>query len=186
MYAARRDAVGSGQLLGVWSMIVPLTPLTFYRRAEELFGAKIGVVDGEERFSYADFARRVERLAGALRGLGVVRGDVVSFLDYNSHHLLEGYYAVPQLGAILNPLNIRLFPAELAYILEHAEAKVLCFHRELLPVVEALRPQLRREPRLVVLEGDPAALPFAALEYEALLEQATPFQLDPDTVDEDA
>src|SRR5207253_1853597 len=78
------------------AMFVPLTPLAFYRRAEELFGRKVGVVDGEARFTYADFAGRVDRLSGALRGLGVGSSDVVSFLTFNSHQLLEGYYAVPQ------------------------------------------------------------------------------------------
>ena len=66
-------------------MITALTPLAFYRRAEELFGSKIGVVDGEVRLTYAQFAERVDRLSGALDGLGVGPGDVVSFLTYNTH-----------------------------------------------------------------------------------------------------
>src|SRR5215210_8032957 len=123
-------------------MIVPLTPLAHYRRAEELFGRKVGVVDGERRFTYAEFGARVDRLAGALRGLGVGKSDVVSFLTFNTHQLLEAYFAVPQLGAILNPLNIRLFPDEIANILNHAESRVICFHRELLPLVEPLRGKL--------------------------------------------
>ncbi len=167
-------------------MFVPLTPLVFYRRAEDLFGSKVGVVDGAKRFSYADFAQRVDRLSGALRTLGVGPGDVVSFLSFNTHQLLEGYFAVPQLGAILNPLNIRLFPTELAYILNHAQAKVLCFHRELLPLVEAMRPHLQGERRFVVLEGDPAELPFEAVEYETLLEGAQPYRADLMAVDENA
>src|SRR5215212_3844852 len=150
-------------------MIVPLTPLEFYRRAEALFGRKVGVVDGEKRFTYAEFAGRVDRLAGALKGLGVGPGDVVSFLTYNTHQLLEGYYAVPQLGAILSPLNIRLFPDEIRYILNHSEAKVICFHAELLPIVQAIRPGLEGERRFVVMEGDPAALDFEAIDYETLL-----------------
>jgi fatty-acyl-CoA synthase len=146
-------------------MFVPLTPLAFYRRAEELFGNKIGVVDGDERFTYAEFAARVDRLSGALRGLEVGRGDVVSFLTYNTHQLLEGYYAVPQLGAILNPLNIRLFPDEIATILNHSESRVVCFHRELLPIVEETGDKLRRRPAMVVIEGTSAQLGFPALEY---------------------
>src|SRR6476661_9954498 len=153
-------------------MFVPLTPLTFYRRAEAVFGRKVGVVDGERRFTYAEFAARVDRLAGGLRGLGVGPGDVVSLLTYNTHQLLEAYYGVPQAGAILNPLNIRLFPDEIAYILNHAESKVICFHRELLPIVEAIRGKLRGERHLVVMEGSAAELDFPALEYEALLERA--------------
>src|SRR6266511_1763025 len=111
-------------------MFVPLTPLAFYRRAEDLFGQKVGVVDGDERLTYADFAARVDRLSGALRGLGVRPGQVVTFLTFNTHQLLEGYFAIPQIGAILNPINIRLFPDEIAYILNHAESQVICFHSE--------------------------------------------------------
>src|SRR5258706_12862057 len=150
-------------------MITALTPLTFYRRAEELFGRKIGVVDGEVRLTYAEFGERVDRLSGALRALGVGPGDVVSYLTYNSHQLLEGYYGVPQLGAICNPLNIRLFPDEIAFILRHAAAKVLCVHQELLPIVRAIEAKLPAELRLVVLEGQAADLARPALEYEALL-----------------
>ena len=166
-------------------MIVPLTPLTYYRRADTLFGRKLGVVDGEARFTYGEFAARVDRLAGALRELGVGPSEVVSFLTFNSHQLLEGYYAVPQLGAIVNPLNIRLFPSELAAILNHARSRVLCLHRELLPLVEALRPELRAEPRFVLLEGAGQPGPdFPTLDYEALLEAARPYRADLDAIDE--
>jgi fatty-acyl-CoA synthase len=165
-------------------MFAPLTPLAFYRRAEDLFGSKVGIVDGERRLTYAEFGRRVDRLAGGLRGLGVGSGDVVSLLTFNTHQLLEAYYAVPQLGAIVNPLNIRLFPTEIALILNHAESKVICFHRELLPLVEALRPQLQGDRQLVVIEGNAAELPFAALDYELLLEQAEPHRADLLEVDE--
>src|SRR5438067_6352176 len=157
-------------------MFVPLTPLAFYRRAEELFGRKVGVVDGEQRLTYADFAARVDRLSGALRGLGVGPGDVVSFLTFNTHQLLEGYYGVPQVGAILSPLNIRLFPDEIAYILNHAESKVICFHRELLPIVEAIRGKLHGERHWVVIENEAAELDFPAFEYEILLDQPEPLR----------
>jgi acyl-CoA synthetase (AMP-forming)/AMP-acid ligase II len=167
-------------------MIVPLTPLDFYRRAEDLFGTKVGVVDGDRRFTYGEFARRADHLAGALRGLGVGPGDVVAFLTYNTHQLLEAYYAVPQLGAILSPLNIRLFPDELAYILNHSQAKVLCFHRELLPLVQAFRPKLEGDRRYVLLEGDPSDADFEAIEYEALLSGAEPYRADLTRIDENA
>ena len=165
-------------------MYVPLTPLAFYRRAEDLFGQKFGVVDGEQRFTYAEFAARVDRLSGALRGLGVGPGDVVSFLTFNAYQLLEGYYGVPQAGAILSPLNIRLFPDEIGYILNHAESKVICFHRELLPMVEAIRRKLRGERHWVVIEGSASELDFPAFEYETLLDQAEPFRADLTQIDE--
>ncbi|MFQ5879850.1 MAG: AMP-binding protein, partial [Dehalococcoidia bacterium] len=123
-------------------MFVPLTPLQFYRRAAGLFGAKVGVVDGDRRFTYREFGQRVERLAGALRRLGLAAGDRVSFMTYNTHHLLEAYYGVPSASGVLNPINIRLAPQEIAYIVGHAASRVLFFHSEFAPLVQQLRPQL--------------------------------------------
>ena len=65
------------------------------------------------------------RLANALHDLGVEPGDRVSLITYNTHHLLEAYYGVLEAGAVLNPVNIRLTPHEIAYILEHAGSKVV-------------------------------------------------------------
>ena len=70
-------------------------------------------------------------------------------------------------GAVLNPINIRLTPHEIAYILDHAGSKVVFFHRDFTPLVEAIVPQLTTRPRFVVLEGEPGGI--ASDEYEALL-----------------
>ena len=94
------------------------------------FGDKIGVIDGESQFTYREFATRTHRLANALVELGVAPGDRVSFITFNTHHLLEAYYGVIEAGAVLNPINIRLAPHEIAYILEHAASKVVFFHRD--------------------------------------------------------
>jgi len=165
-------------------MRVPLTPLEFRRRAETLFGGKVGVVDGEKRFTYAEFGERSRRLAAAIRALGVRPGGAVSFLTYNTHHLLEGYYGVLQAGAVLNPINIRLHPTDIAYVLNHAESRVLFFHRDFAPMVEAMRGGLETVKHFVVLEpeGPP---PSAAAEYEALLAAAAPLRTDPE-VDENS
>ncbi len=159
-------------------MYVPVSPLEFRTRAERLFGGKIGVVDGEKRFTYAQFGERSRRLAAALRRLGVGPGEVVSFITYNTHHLLEAYYGVLQAGAVLNPINIRLNPQEIGYILNHAEARVLCFHKDFVPMVHAMRDDLRTVKHFVVLEPD-LGLPFSAHEYESLLRQASPLADDP-------
>ena len=74
-------------------MFVPLTPLEFRARAERLFGSKVGVIDGQERFTYAEVGDRSRRLAGALVSLGLKPGDVVSFLTHSTHHVLEAYSA---------------------------------------------------------------------------------------------
>ena len=166
-------------------MNVPLTPLEFRQRAATLFGSKIGVVDGQKRFTYGEYDQRINRFANALTNLGVGQGDVVSFITYNSHQLLEAYYAVPQIEGVLNPVNIRLTHHEIEYILNHAEARVLCFHQDFLPMVETMRDKLPRVDHYIILE--PVDKPNWTFEYEALLEEASPdAEIDLDAVDEDA
>jgi fatty-acyl-CoA synthase len=166
-------------------MIVPLTPLEFRQRAAALYGAKVGIVDGERRFTYADYDRRINRFANALAQLGLRPRQVVSFISYNCHQLLEAYYAVPQIDAILNPINIRLAPYEIEYILNHAESRVLCFHKDFLPLVEAMRPKLGTIEHYIILEADEP--PAWAHDFEHLLALASPeAQVDLDAVDENA
>jgi fatty-acyl-CoA synthase len=163
-------------------MNVPLTPLEFRRRAEALFGRKVGVVDGDRRFTYAEFGDRSRRLAAAIQTLGIRPGEVVSFLTYNTHHLLEAYYGVLQAGAVLNPLNIRLHPNDIRYVLNHAESRALFFHRDFTGMVQSLRDGLETVRKFVVLEPE-GAPPAGAAEYETLLQGAAPLAADPD-VDE--
>jgi len=164
-------------------VFVPLSVLEFRDRAATYFGDKIGVIDGEQQFTYRAYAERTHRLANALNGLGIGAGDRVSFITYNTHHLLEAYYGVLEAGAVLNPINIRLTPHEIAYILDHAGAKLVAFHRDFLPVVEAIVPQLTTRPRFVILEGEPGGV--ASDEYEALLSGGSPEPRHPQ-VDENA
>jgi fatty-acyl-CoA synthase len=164
-------------------VFVPLSVLEFRDRAETFFHAKTGVVDGELRFTYGAFGERTHRLANALRELGVRSGDRVSFISYNTHQLLEAYYGVLEAGAILNPINIRLGPNEIAYILDHAGSKVVFFHNDFRPLVEAIAPKLANRPRFVVLEGEPDGI--ASDEYEALLSGGATDPLQPE-IDENA
>ncbi len=115
-------------------MFVPLSVLEFRDRAATYFGDKVGVVDGDRELTYRAWAERTHRLANALHGLGVEAGDRVSFITYNTHHLLEAYYGVLEAGAVLNPVNIRLAPHEIAYILEHAGSRVVFFHADFAPL----------------------------------------------------
>src|SRR5215475_14445542 len=111
-------------------MNIPLTPVRFLRYAEQQFPEKTAVVCGEQRFTYAEFAERAGRLAGALRDAGVAPGDRVAFLSLNCHRLLEAYYGVLEAGAVLLPLNVRLAPGELTHILNDSGAKVLFLQQE--------------------------------------------------------
>jgi fatty-acyl-CoA synthase len=164
-------------------VFVPLSVLEFRDRAEAYFGDKIGVVDGERRFTYRQFGERTHRLANALVELGVSPGDRVSFITYNTHQLLEAYYGVLEAGAILNPINIRLTPKEIAWILGHAGSNVVFFHKDFKPLVEAVIPELPKRPRFVIMEG--AADGLASDEYEALLASSSPDPRSPE-IDENA
>ncbi len=120
-------------------MLVPLTPIRCLYRAFDLYPRKIGVVSGAERFTYARFAERSERLAAGLLSLGVQTGDRVGYLSFNNHQLLEGYFGVLLAGAAVMPLNVRLTPFELTGILKHAEPRVLFFESDFAAVVDQLR-----------------------------------------------
>ena len=120
-------------------MNLALTPIRFKDRAEYLYGDKIGIIDGDTRMTYREFGRRANQLSNALTELGLKRGDRVAWLGYNSHELLEAYYGVVQMGCVLLPLNIRLMPSEIGFILNDSEAVVLFYDREFLPVIEAVR-----------------------------------------------
>jgi len=166
-------------------MIVPLTPLEFRQRAVSLYGSKVSVVDGEQRFTYAQYDQRINRFANALLQLGTQPEDTVSFISYNCHQLLEAYYAVPQVNAILNPINIRLAAHEIEYILNHAESRVLCFHKDFLPLVEAIRPGLETVAHYLILEPD--EVPAWAQDLEKMMAQASPdAKVHLDNVDENA
>ena len=109
----------------------PLTPSAFLDRAAWVFRDRTAVVDGARSFTYAEFADRAHRLAGALLGLGVQPGDRVAALCVNSHAMLELHNGVPLAGAVLVPLNIRLSRDELTYIVRHSGAAVLVATAEL-------------------------------------------------------
>jgi len=156
-------------------MFEPLLPLNFLRRAARLFSHKTAVVDGERRYTYGDLEARVHRLANALRHLGVAQGDRVAVLSPNSHRVLEAFFAVPQLGAVLAPLNYRLTTPEFAYILEHSETKAVLvdweYAHQLAPIVDTLK-GVKHYVLLRDTEEPTASLP--AQDYEALLAAASP------------
>jgi fatty-acyl-CoA synthase len=120
-------------------MNVPLTPVRCLYRGVDLYGKKVGIVSGANRYTYSDFGERCERLAAGLRAVGVEPGDRVAYLSFNNHQLLEGYFGVPLIRAIVMPLNVRLTTAELTGILNHAEPRVLIYESDFAPLVDHLR-----------------------------------------------
>jgi acyl-CoA synthetase (AMP-forming)/AMP-acid ligase II len=115
---------------------------------------------------------RISRLAGALSGLGVQRGDRVGILALNSDRYQEYFHAVPWIGAALNPVNIRWSPAEIAYSLVESDTRVLFVDDAFAPMIPALREQF---PELTTIIGcGDGDLPAEALSYEALVAESAP------------
>ncbi len=120
-------------------MHVPLTPLRCLLRALDLYPEKIGVVEGDTRYTYTQFADRCRRIAAGLAANGVAPEDRVGVLSFNSSALLASYFAVPLAGAIVMPLNVRLHPTELEVILRHAQPTALLYEQDFAPIVDQLR-----------------------------------------------
>ncbi|MDD5082433.1 MAG: AMP-binding protein [Dehalococcoidales bacterium] len=115
----------------------PLTPLSFLKRAAYVFRDKTAVVYGDKRYTWQEFAGRANRLSHALKKAGIKKGDKVAFLCRNLPQLLEAHYAIPQIGAVLVALNVRLSPREIVYIGNHSEAKALFVESTLAELVES-------------------------------------------------
>lgn len=147
----------------------------FLERAQNLFARKEIVsrdFSGRFTYTYGEFYRRVGKLARALESLGVERGDRVATFAWNNHRHLELYFAVPCLGAVLHTVNIRLFPDQLVYILNHAEDRVIFIDEDLVPVIEGVRDRLETVRHFVVMTDKPG-LPDTrlspAVSYEELV-----------------
>jgi fatty-acyl-CoA synthase len=150
-------------------------------RAVDLYGKKIGVVCGSQRFTYSEFGARCERLASALVAEGLQPGDRVAYLSFNNHQLLEGYFGVIQARAVVMPLNVRLTTPELIAILNHAEPRMLLFENDFAPLVKELRRACRSIGKFVtvgekVLEAD--------FTYDDLIARGRPERADVFSYDE--
>ncbi len=151
-------------------METPLSPLEFARRARKLYGDREGVVDGDLRLTYRQFFERTDRWSAALHAMGVRKGDRVAYICPNTHEQLESFYAVPQLGAVLVPINFRLTPDDFVYITAHSGAKVLCVHPDYLEAVDGVRERLGDVERFISL--GPAKGRRGWDEYETLMSSA--------------
>jgi fatty-acyl-CoA synthase len=148
----------------------PLTPVDFARRTRRLHGSREGVVDGDLRLSYEQFFDRCDRWSSALQGLGVGRGDRVATIAPNTHAQLESFYAVPQIGAVLVPVNYRLTAEDFVYIVNHSGASVVCADEDYLETVDSVRDQMPAVGHFVALRGTR----HGWLDYEAAITAASP------------
>lgn len=134
-------------------METPLTPLDFARRARKLYADREALVDGATRRTYREFFDRCDRWSAALQQLGVCPGDRIAYLSPNIPAQLESFYAVPQIGAVTVPINHRLNGDEIAYILSHSGARVVCAHPDYLDTVDRIRGHIPNVTHFVALEG---------------------------------
>ena len=158
-------------------MDTPLTLDYFFRRAERLFADKELVTatsaDGVRR-TYGTWADRTRRLGGVLDELGVSEFGRVGTFAWNTARHLELYFAVPCTNRVLHTLNIRLFPEQLVYIINHAEDEVIFVDRSLLALLLPLMDQLQTVRHLIVMDDGPGDVPDSSqiLDYEDLLSDA--------------
>ncbi|MGD9995362.1 MAG: long-chain fatty acid--CoA ligase [Ilumatobacteraceae bacterium] len=131
--------------------------------------------DGYIESTFAEVADRADRLAAALTALGVGRGDRVGTFLWNNQTHLEAYLAIPCMGAVLHTLNIRLFPEQLAYVINHAEDKVIIVDASIAPLLARVRGELTTVEHIIVKgSGDTSGLGEGLLDYDALIDEAEP------------
>ena len=144
------------------------------RRAEHLYGSKEIVTRKPDksfhRYTYADFVSRAKKLAVAIQGLGLQKGDRVATLAWNSHEHLEAYFGVPCAGAVLHTINPRLSPSDLAYIINHAEDKILLVDETMVQLLDNVKDEIDLE-HVFVFSADGTA-PEGFEGYENLLDGA--------------
>jgi fatty-acyl-CoA synthase len=150
---------------------VSLSPVTFLERSATIWPNRVAVRHGRLAYTYREFEGRCRRLASALAGCGVGRGDTVAVMAANTPTLLEAHYAVPALGAVLNALNTRLDARTIAFCLDHGEARVLITDPEFASTIRAALSATQRT--LLVVDIDDAEGPggeyLGKLTYEAFL-----------------
>lgn len=150
---------------------VALTPVSFLTRAAKAFGNKTAVIDGDRRYTYRQLLERCNRLASALRRRGVRRLDTVAIIASNIPEMIEAHFAIPMLGAVLNPLNTRLDAATIGFSLRHGNAKVFIVDAEYSALAHQALSEMKQPPFVVGIdapEGN-AARPIGDIDYEALL-----------------
>lgn len=179
--------------MGEWIMMnVPLLVSSMLERAERYFPKKTVVSrtsTGIVTHTYKEIGERTRRLSSALDKIGVSKGDRIGTLAWNHHRHLEAYFAIPGIGAVLHTINIRLSPAHIVYIINHAEDKVLLFDEDLLPLLEKVKEQLKTVEAFVIMT-DKEELPESNLEplyhYEKIVNDGNPtFQFNKDLDEND-
>ena len=156
---------------------VPLSPLSFLERTAQIYPDRPSVIHGARRFTWRETYARCRRLASALASRGIGRGDTVAVMLPNVPAMVEAHFGVPMPGAVLNPLNTRLDPEAIAFMLSHGEAKVLITDPEFAAII-APALELLEGPKPLVIDALDAEYPgttcLGEIEYEDFLAKADP------------
>src|SRR5690348_11418367 len=151
-------------------METPLTPLEFARRARKLYPERVAVIDGDSRRTYAQFLDRCDRWSATLQKIGIAPGDRVAYLSPNTHAQLESFYAIPQVGGVLVPLNYRLIADDFVYLINHSGSRMVCADRDYLNTIDSIRSRLPHVEHFVTLTGEAEDW----LDYETALKCSSP------------
>ena len=153
---------------------VPLTPISFLYRTADVYPDRVAIIDEDRRFTWLEVRRRCEALAAGLIRLGVKPGDVVSVLAPNTAEMFEAHFAVAMAGAVLNTINIRLDAETVAYILDHAEARVLMVDRQCRPLAEATLARVTGAMPTFIDLGGPGDGPAGCIRHADLVQSEAP------------
>jgi fatty-acyl-CoA synthase len=155
---------------------VPLSPVSFLNRATIFFGDRIAVIDRDRQFTYREFNARCRQLASALSKAGIGPGDTVAIIASNITAMIEAHFAVPMLGAVLNPINIRLDAATIAFTLDHGEAKLILADREFHSAVAPALEQAKSKPIVIdIADPETGDMPHLGnVEYEEFIAAGDP------------
>ncbi|MGA7834816.1 MAG: long-chain fatty acid--CoA ligase [Acidimicrobiales bacterium] len=155
----------------------PLLLSGIIRHGESIYAEKrvfTVTPEGVEEATFYQISKRAEQLATALENLGVKRGDRVATFMWNNQAHMEAYLAVPSMGAVLHTLNIRLFPEQLAFIINHAEDRVVIVDASLAPLFAKVRDQIPLVETIIVHGEEPSGVLGETLDYETLLAAERP------------
>jgi len=163
---------------------VALSPVSFVERSAEVFGDLVATIHGNRTYTWSQVRDRSARLANALIGLGVCKGDAVSVMLSNTPEMVEAHYAVPAINAVLNTLNTRLDAHLLAWQMNHCEAKVLITDKEFSPTISSALKMLKIEynRELIVIDVDDSEYSgpgerLGQYEYESWIHSVDPVPL---------
>jgi fatty-acyl-CoA synthase len=161
-----------------------LTPVNFISRSAAVYDDKIAVIYGDRKYSYTEFYQRVNRLASALKKIGIGKGDKVAFICPNTPPMLEAHYAAPMIGAALVSINIRLSAKEIAYIIDHSDAKAVFADNEFAGLVASATAELPKVEAYVNICDISDERPLDGMEYEEFLATGSTDPIAPDIDDE--